>query len=284
MKGWLKALLFFFAWLLAEVIITLPLLLATGMDGENLQNATGSTRTNILFLTTALQFIATLLVVYIFVRFVEKKPLSVLGFSLKGKTSHLMLGMLLGFLLISVGILALMAAGMITLTLENSNIVAVATSLALFAVVAVNEEVVVRGYLLRVLMESSGKYWALAISSLVFALLHVMNPNVSWIAMLNVFLAGLLLGVYYIHYKNLWFPIGLHFTWNFSQGPIWGSNVSGTNSQAIFSQQLSGNELLTGGAFGFEASLVCSLLLIVAIVGVELWAKRADSVPVQPEL
>jgi hypothetical protein len=108
-----------------------------------------------------------------------------------------------------------------------------------------------------------------------------MNPNFSWVAMANLFLAGYLLGVYYIHYKNLWFSIGMHFTWNFVQGPIWGSNVSGTSSEAVFTQQLSGNELINGGAFGFEASLVCAILMIVAIVGVELWARRASSSTLQ---
>lgn len=281
MKGWQKAILFFFAWMFAEVIITLPLMLATGMDGENIGNITGPNRTNILLLTSILQFVATLLIVFIFIRFIEKKPLSILGLLLKGKTVHLIIGMLLGIGLISFGTLILMAFGMVTLNLGNPTIISLFTSLVLFAIVAFNEEIMARGYLLRVIMESSGKYWALAISSLIFALLHAMNPNFSWIAMANLFLAGVLLGVYYIHYKNLWFSIGMHFTWNFVQGPIWGSNVSGTSSEAVFTQQLSGNELLTGGAFGFEASLVCSLLMIIAIVGVELWARRASSSTLQ---
>jgi len=265
----------------AEVIITLPLMIATGMDGENIGNITGPNRTNILLLTSILQFIATLLVVFVFVRFIEKKPLSSLGLSLKGKTIHFIIGMLLGIGLITFGTLMLMALGLVTLNLGNPTITSLASSVLLFAIVAFNEEIMARGYLLRVVMESAGKYWALAISSLVFALLHAMNPNFSWIAMVNLFLAGILLGVYYIHYKNLWFSIGLHFTWNFVQGPIWGSNVSGTSSEAVFTQQLSGNELLTGGAFGFEASLVCSVLMIITIVGVELWARRATSSTLQ---
>lgn len=277
MKGWLKALLFFLAWILTQAIIMTPIALIFGMNGEGFGEVTGQSRTLLLLLTSLLQLGATGLVIYIFLKFIEKVPFSSLGFSIKGKSKHLLFGMLLGAGLISIGILSLTAFGLVKLDLGPLNIFAITTSIVLFAIVAVNEEVMARGYLLRVLMESSGKYWALAISAIIFALLHGMNPNLSWIAMLNLFLAGCLLGLYYIHYKNLWFSIGLHFTWNYFQGPIWGSNVSGTTSESLFSQQLSGNEMITGGAFGFEASLVCTVFMMVALVAVELWARKANT-------
>lgn len=276
MKGWLKALLFILAWLLALVIVTTPFALAFGINGDGFGTGTNQSRTFLLLLASLLQLAATFLVIYLFLKFIEKAPVSSLGFSIKGKSKHLLYGMLLGAGLISVGILSLTAFGLIKLNLGSLNIFAITTSLVLFAIVAVNEEVMARGYLLRVIMESCGKYYALAISALIFALLHGMNPNLSWIAMLNLFLAGCLLGLYYIHFKNLWFSIGLHFTWNYFQGPIWGSNVSGTANESLFTQQLSGNEIITGGAFGFEASLVCTVLILFALVAVELWARRAN--------
>lgn len=278
MKGWQKALLFILAWFLTQAIIMTPVALVFGIHGEGFGTVTGQSRTFLLLLTSLLQLVATGVVIYIFLKFIEKTPISTLGFSIKGKSKHLLYGMLLGAGLISIGILSLTAFGLIKLNLGPLNILAITTSLVLFAIVAVNEEVMARGYLLRVLMESSGKYWALAISALIFALLHGMNPNLSWIAILNLFLAGCLLGLYYIHYKNLWFSIGLHFTWNYFQGPIWGSNVSGTTSESLFTQQLSGNEMITGGAFGFEASLVCTVFILVALVSVELWARKANRI------
>ena len=283
MKGWLKAILFFIAWILTQVIITSPLIIALGTDGESLNKISAPDRTTIQILTAILQLIGTGFIVYIFLKYIDKTPFKNLGLSLQGKGKHLGLGLLLGIGLISVGMLALTMAGMITLSYSNPNTLALATSSILFAIVAVNEEIMARGYLLRVLMESCNKYWALIISAVVFAILHGLNPNVSWVALLNLFLAGCLLGVYYIHYNNLWFSIGLHFTWNYFQGPIWGSNVCGTTTESLFTQQLSGNDLITGGAFGFEASLMCSALIIISIIMVEVWAKKANPLAQQAE-
>ena len=284
MKGWIKALLFFLAWLFAQIIITSPLMMALGRDGETINSLSATNRATIQLITGILQLVATGFVINLFLKFIDKAHYSVLGFSIKGKEKHLFAGLLLGAGLISIGTLALMAAGMITLNISNPNLMGFFASLILFAIVAVNEEVMARGYLLRVLMESGNKYWALVFSALIFAFLHGLNPNISWIAVLNLFLAGCLLGVYYIHYKNLWFSIGIHFTWNFFQGPIWGSNVSGTTNESLFSQQLSGNELITGGAFGFEASLMCTVLVIFAIAGVELWTRKNGSLSQNSQL
>ncbi|SDC03851.1 CPBP family intramembrane glutamic endopeptidase [Williamwhitmania taraxaci] len=277
MKGWLKALLFFFTWLLAQIAITSPIMLVLGTTGETINNVSTQDRAIIQLITGILQLLGSAVVIYLFLKYIDKAPFKTLGFSSKGKARHLIAGLLLGTGLISIGILVLMAAGMITLTVTNPNLVWIFASMILFVIVAVNEEAMTRGYLLRVLMESGNKYWALIISALIFALLHGLNPNISLTALINLFLAGVLLGVYYIHYKNLWFSIGLHFTWNFFQGPIWGSNVSGTTGESLFSQQLSGNELITGGAFGFEASLMCTILVVLAIIAVDLWARRSQT-------
>jgi len=292
MKGWLKALLFFFAWLLAQIIFTSPLMLALGIDGKSINSVDAPNSALILLIAATLQLVGTGIAVYLFLKHIDKAPFKVLGLSWKGNGQNLAWGLLLGAGLISVGTLALMAAGMVTLNFSQFSLLSIFISIILFAIVAVNEEVMARGYLLRVLMESANKYWALIISALIFAFLHGMNPNISWVALLNLFLAGVLLGIYYIHYKNLWFSIGIHFTWNFFQGPIWGSNVSGTTTESLFSQQLSGNDLITGGAFGFEGSLMCSVLTILSIVAVEVWARRnkpsCESLPLedieQPEL
>jgi membrane protease YdiL (CAAX protease family) len=127
-------------------------------------------------------------------------------------------------------------------------------------IVAIGEELVFRGYLLNNLMESLNKYIALVISAAVFALVHGTNPDITDLATLNLFLGGCLLGINYIYTRNLWFAILFHFTWNFFQGPVYGFKVSGLHLPGILQQELHGNPIFTGGAFGFEGSVVATVL------------------------
>ena len=75
-----------------------------------------------------------------------------------------------------------------------------------------------------------------------------------------------LLGLSYIYTRNLWFPIALHFSWNFFQGTVFGFNVSGIDSYSIIEQEAIHDNLLTGGKFGFEGSIVSVLLHLVFIL------------------
>jgi membrane protease YdiL (CAAX protease family) len=130
--------------------------------------------------------------------------------------------------------------------------------------VAFTEELMFRGYILGNLMQSMNKWLALILSSLVFAVVHVANPDIGFIPVLNIFLAGIFLGLNFLYTKNLWYSIALHFSWNFMQGPILGYDVSGYKLQGFFSQTITGPTYITGGEFGFEGSVVCSALLIIA--------------------
>jgi membrane protease YdiL (CAAX protease family) len=128
--------------------------------------------------------------------------------------------------------------------------------------------VLMRGYILNNLMTGMNKYLALLLSSSIFGLLHLLNDGVTVLAMVNLILAGILLGSSYIFTKNLWFPISLHLFWNFFQGPVLGYSVSGMKVNPIFTLSSTGNELFTGGEFGFEGSIVCTVLLVTATAAV----------------
>nr|WP_321412929.1 CPBP family intramembrane glutamic endopeptidase [uncultured Allomuricauda sp.] len=88
------------------------------------------------------------------------------------------------------------------------------------------------GVILRNFMESMNKYVALLVSALLFALMHAANPKLSLIGNINLFLAGVVLGLPYIYTKNLMFPIAFHFSWNFFQS-LFGFNVSGLDSYSL---------------------------------------------------
>ena len=124
----------------------------------------------------------------------------------------------------------------------------------------------IRGYILSNFSDSMNKYIALVVSSLLFAVMHLANANVTILSFVNIFLAGILLGIYYIHKRNLWFPISLHFSFNFFQGPIFGFEVSGVDVTGVIIHKVRGPDLITGGIFGFEGSIIATLLLLISIV------------------
>lgn len=135
-------------------------------------------------------------------------------------------------------------------------------NLFLFFLVACSEEVIFRGIIFRMIDERYGLWLALGISALVFGALHIFNPNATlWSSLAIAVEAGILLGAAYKYSGSLWLPIGLHWAWNFAQGNVFGYPVSGGSMQeSIFRTEVSGPDIITGGAFGPEASIVSVLL------------------------
>jgi hypothetical protein len=121
-----------------------------------------------------------------------------------------------------------------------------------------------------------GGLWAgYLISSSVFGLLHAANPNSSWISTLNLILSGLFLGLGFVLTGELAIPIGLHITWNFFQGNVFGFPVSGSKSgTSIISILQGGPDLLTGGAFGPEAGLVGIFAFLVGSILTVLYVRK----------
>jgi membrane protease YdiL (CAAX protease family) len=113
-------------------------------------------------------------------------------------------------------------------------------------------------------MQSMPPAIGLMISAFLFALVHLNNPGIGILPLVNLFAAGLMLGINYIYTQNLWFGIFLHFGWNFLQGPILGYPVSGISVSSIVQQSATGPSFITGGSFGFEGSAI-GLVLILAV-------------------
>ncbi|MGH8287560.1 MAG: lysostaphin resistance A-like protein [Steroidobacteraceae bacterium] len=148
--------------------------------------------------------------------------------------------------------------------------------LAASILAAIGEELAFRGGLFRILEESSGTAVALALSAALFGLLHGLNPGATIISTAAVALeAGVLLAAAYVLTRNLWFPIGLHLGWNFTEGGIFGVSVSGgAAGKGIFSVSLAGPTLLTGGQFGPEASLIAIAVCLTVAVALLVLAVR----------
>jgi len=155
----------------------------------------------------------------------------------------------------------------------------VGPALAASIIAAVGEELAFRGVLFRMVTERFGTATALVVSAVVFGLLHGLNPGATIVSTAAIAIeAGLLLGAAYALTRNLWFPIGLHLGWNFTEGGIFGTSVSGsTDGHGIFSVSLAGPRLLTGSAFGPEASLVAIAVGLAAAVVLIVLAVRRGS-------
>ena len=143
------------------------------------------------------------------------------------------------------------------------------------AAAAVTEELIFRGILFRIVEGRLGTWWALGLTGLLFGLTHLLNPHASlWGAIAIAIEAGGMLAAAYAATRSLWLPIGLHFGWNYAEGAIFGTEVSGSNNpDGLLHGVVSGPTLLSGGEFGPEASIFAVLAGAVATI-VFLWLAR----------
>ena len=141
------------------------------------------------------------------------------------------------------------------------------------------EELLFRGILFRWIEEFGGSWAALAITSALFGLVHIMNPNATWFSSFAIAVeAGILLGGAYMLTRSLWMPIGLHAAWNFTQGYIFDVPVSGHVENGLVQAKLSGSALLSGGDFGLEASVIALIICTAAGVAFVWLAARRGQV------
>lgn len=212
--------------------------------------------------------------------------LSRLGFRLEPKDA--LFGLLLGAAMIAVGFLLQWGLGQIKVVpwhladRGSSWEIGLLFALLCYILVAWVEEMMVRGFILgRMLDAGIHREVSWVVSSLLFSMLHFFNPDFSLLSFINIFLAGLMLGASYLYTRNLWFPVALHFSWNFAQGSIFGYEVSGTSVfPSLICQDAVDATLWNGGDFGFEGSLTCTLLLLVATASVcYAFRQRHSTIP-----
>jgi len=129
------------------------------------------------------------------------------------------------------------------------------------------EELLFRGILFRWIEEFGGSWLALLVTSALFGLAHILNPNATWFSSFAIAVeAGVLLGAAYMLTRNLWLAMGLHAGWNFTQGEIFDVPVSGVDEHGLVQAKLSGPELLSGGQFGLEGSIIA--IIIATALGI----------------
>ena len=214
-----------------------------------------------------IQLISVLLPAWLIIHYWDEVPfVANMGFGLRGRGKDLLCGFGMAAAIYAVGYIVSLIAGWIRIDGVHFDPSYLILQFVFYIMVAVMEESMMRGFVLGHMLDvGMNKFLALVVSAFLFACLHLGNPGMTHFSLFNLTLAGILLGVAYIYTRNLWFPISLHLFWNFIQGPILGYDVSGTGGKdTLLKLNISDNTLMNGGDFGFEASLPCTILMIIA--------------------
>jgi uncharacterized protein len=277
-QAWLRLLLFGLTFCVIALLIGIPAILkVTGTPLEALEKdvfqlLSGLMAGDYLWLMLMLEFVTSVISVGIFRLLIERRSFPGLGWTLDGYTGEALTGFFLAPALLGLAAIGMLLSG----HLEWTDIIWEPSTLFIsfgwMTLIAFSEELVFRGYILGNLMECIPNKWiALGISSLLFTAYHAITPGIHTLAFVNLFLAGMLLGINYIFTRNLWFSFLLHVGWNFFEGPILGFRVSGTTFPSLFQAEPNGDLFITGGDYGLEGSMLMTLLLVAAIL-VLAWA------------
>jgi len=222
--------------------------------------------------------------IYVARRWLDKKSFESLGLTLNRQTLiDILAGIGITFIQMGFIYIAMLGLGWLTFTgfawqFDSMKVVvtSVLTFFVVFILVGWNEELLSRGYHLQTIASGINLFWGVVISSAVFGLLHLGNPNATWVSAAGIFFAGIYLAFGYIRTKQLWLSIGLHIGWNFFEGVVFGFPVSGLNIYALTRIKVSGPDLWTGGAFGPEAGLIVLPSLILGGILIYLYTKNRD--------
>lgn len=235
------------------------------------------------FIAQALAFlIPATLVGWVCGKFLEDLPPRALGWAFtRGWLKDLLYGSLVGAasLLLATGIAALFGGLKFTLNAPLAFETVgqtVLTSLPIFILAAAGEEAMFRGYPLQTMARSHLAWLAIIITSIIFSQGHQNNPNVvPGFTFINTALAGVWLAAAYLRTRNLWFPLGIHWAWNWTMSAVLGIPVSGitnlTPNPLLRASDL-GPAWLTGGSYGLEGGAACTVALLLSTIFI--WRTR----------
>ncbi len=259
----------FFA-ILATFVASLISLVTTSFAGELPPN-----RNNLLlFLLVDAGLLA---LSWLFLAVLDRRPARSLGLWFYPEWGgELLMGLGLG-----AGLIAVLVAAMLVFRLLAYESRAPISALgftggaAFLLAAAAFEEIAFRGYAFQRLVEALGPASAVTISSALFGLAHLHNPAATTLSTVNTMLAGALMAVGYLRTRGLWLPLGLHFAWNFTMGPLLSLPVSGLRPGAyLLASRVTGPAVLTGGGYGPEGSILMTAVCICAIV----WLARTTAI------
>ncbi len=255
------------------LITILGLGVGSSMVPENSEEATIA----IKIAVTLVYSLITIGGAIILFKLIYKRKLYQMGFIAKGWITGLLHGFVIGAVSIGLLFAILLLVGQAKVSgVDMDKLLSFTMLIEFFSVgiMAFSEEVLMRGYLMTALKPTRNKWIIFLAPSLLFSLFHLMNPGVTLLSFLNIFLAGMLFAYMFIKSGKLWLSSGFHIAWNFFQGDICGMNVSGNIQTAVFETRLGTNELLTGGNFGPEGGILVTCILLLVFMYMRFIYKR----------
>lgn len=210
--------------------------------------------------------------VWAWLRFFERRPLWTAGLEARNAFFYYARGLMIGLLMFSSAIAIMALFGWVAPQPDGGALQVFDRSALLGALLVFGgwmvqggaEELMTSGFLLPILALRWRVWSGILLSSAIFALLHSFNPNLTHIALLNLFLFGLFTSFYALREGGLWGIFAFHGIWNWIQGSIYGFEVSGQNfeSSIVFDLMEVGPDWLTGGAFGPEGGMIVTMVLL----------------------
>ncbi len=219
-----------------------------------------------LFFTTVVMLVAATSATVPCVLFLNAEA----GLPRAGALGNLLKGLGLGAGLVLLTVFIPVAVGQAPLGFSSDGAAALLEAALLQAVVlvptSVGEELLLRGVLLRQLAKGTRAWLAVLLTAATFGVMHLLNPDATWVAALNVALVGVWFGLLALRF-TLWAAIGAHVAWNFFEGFVLGQPVSGINpGPSLFVGPIVARGFFSGGAFGPEASGLTGVLLVIAVI------------------
>ncbi|MEK4707228.1 CPBP family intramembrane glutamic endopeptidase [Bacillus sp. FSL R10-2780] len=229
-----------------------------------------------------LAFGGTIFFVFLWIRFVEKRLFSSIGFWKVQWIRKYLRGALIGFVFISIPVIVLVLTGIVKLQMQQitaTAIFGIVGSLIAFLIQGATEEIIVRGWLFPVISVRSRIWVGIIVTSFLFGFLHLLNPGITILSISNIILVGVFAAFYVLKDSSLWGICAWHSIWNWAQYNVYGFAVSGMTiySTPLFKPVTNGSEVLHGGTFGIEGSIITTIMLAIAsiVLWKQLWGRKA---------
>jgi len=213
------------------------------------------------------------IIIFLWVRFFEGRSTRTLGFTKPDFLKKYFSGFLMGVLMNTIVVALIALWGNVEVATQSTNLTGI-NSIGIviiflfgFIIQGASEEILSRGWMMQVI---GARYWpwlGVLISTILFTILHLGNAGVNLISVLNLLLFALLMVLFVMKDGSLWSACAWHSAWNWMLGNVYGLSVSGSGEKvSIFDLNTTGNELISGGNFGPEGSLITTFVLFIFII------------------
>lgn len=228
-----------------------------------------------------------ILFIFLWVKFFEGRPFYTIGFTKQSAVKKYLFGFSTGVAMNAFIVSVLALSGCIEFGSSNSAstgvnaLGSVVVFLFAYIIQGASEEILTRGWMFQVIGARYKPWLGFLISSVLFSLLHMGNNGANILAAINIFLIAVLFSLFVMKDKSIWGACGLHSAWNWTLGNLFGLSVSGTGEKStLLDLNTTGNELISGGAFGPEASLILTgvLLLIIIFISRQIFINRRTKI------